>query len=52
MVSNIILSNKSFTAISSFGNKLNSKITKLKIALLESKLFRIRFVVYTQEEKI
>ena len=40
-----------FSVSDSFGNRPNSKIIQLKLDLHESKLFRIRFTVYTQVKK-
>ena len=40
-----------FPVSDSFRSRLTSKITQLKLDSLWSKLFRIRFAVYTQVEK-
>ena len=40
-----------FSVSDSFWNRPNSKIIQLKLDLHESKLFRIRFAVYTQVKK-
>ena len=42
---------ETFPVSDSFRSRLTSKITQLKLDSLWSKLFRIRFAVYTQVEK-
>ena len=47
----LLMFSEPFPVSDSFGNRPNSKITRLKLDLHKSKLFRIRFAVYTQVEK-